>query len=116
MQTIKLKYLFILFVLVALVQLFVPLQMIFGQEDVLDSGKAYKFKTEPVDPSDPFRGKYITLRYAMNSASTKDSTWLRQDDVYVYIKEDSLGFAKLTQVSKTPLTIDKDYVMANVNG
>jgi uncharacterized membrane-anchored protein len=115
MQTIKLKYLFILFVLVALVQLFVPLQMIFGQEDVLDSGTAYKFKTEPVDPSDPFRGKYITLRYAMNSAITKDSTWLRQDDVYVYIEEDSLGFAKLTQVSKTPLTIDKDYVMANVN-
>ncbi len=115
MQTIKLKYLFTLFVLIALVQLFVPLQMILGQEDILDKGTAYKFKTEPVDPSDPFRGKYITLRYAINSVTTKDSTWLRQDDVYVYVKEDSLGFAEVDQVSKAPLAIDKDYVLAKVN-
>lgn len=115
MQTKKIKYLFILFVLIALVQLFVPLQMILGQETVLDSGTAYKFKTEPIDPNDPFRGKYITLRYNINSAVTTDSTWLQQDDVYVYVKEDSLGFAKLTQISKTPLKIKKDYVVAKVN-
>ena len=115
MQTIKLKHLFIVFVVVALVQIAVPLQMIFGGEDVLETGTPYKFKTQPIDPSDPFRGKYITLRYTMNSAYTKDSTWLRQDDVYVYIKEDSLGFAKVAHVSKMPLTMSEDYVIAKAN-
>ncbi|WP_452597623.1 GDYXXLXY domain-containing protein [Pontimicrobium sp. MEBiC01747] len=115
MQAIKIKHIFILFVLIALVQLFIPIQMILGQETILDSGTAYKFRTEPIDPTDPFRGKYITLRYNINSAITPDTTWLRQDDVYVYIKKDSLGFAQLTQVSKKPLPVKEDYVIAKAS-
>lgn len=115
MQKIKSKHLFMLFALVAVVQLFIPIQMIFGQETILDTGTAYKFKTQPIDPSDPFRGKYITLRYDMNSAISQDSLWERREDVYVYIKKDSLGFAELTQVSKTPLAINEDYVIAKAS-
>lgn len=112
----KSKYLFIAFVIVAIVQLFVPLQMIFGQEAVLKTGTAYKFKTEPVDPSDPYRGKYITLNYNINSGFSKDSIWINQQDVYVYLDTDSLGFAKLLSISKTPLKIENDYVIAKVKG
>ncbi|WP_055434616.1 hypothetical protein [Lacinutrix algicola] len=42
----KLKYIFTLFILVVIAQLFVPMQMIFGQEAVLNNGKAYKFRTQ----------------------------------------------------------------------
>lgn len=112
MKTIQTKYLLMLFVLVALVQLFVPLQMVFGRETILETGTAYKFKTMPIDPSDPFRGKYITLRYTMSRAVSQDSLWRNHNDVYVYLKNDSLGFAQVAQVSKTPLTIDNDYIIA----
>lgn len=108
----KLQYVFILFIGAAIAQLLVPMTMIFGQETVLKEGKVYKFKTEPVDPSDPYRGKYITLRYNINSAITKDSVWEHKQDVYVYIKEDSLGFAELVEVSKAPTNSENDYVIA----
>lgn len=50
------KTLLSVFILVAIVQLYVPAKMILDREDILDTGKEYKFKTEPIDPNDPFRG------------------------------------------------------------
>ena len=50
---------FIIFIVVAIAQLFIPTQMILNQETILKTGKPYRFKTQPVDPSDPFKGKYI---------------------------------------------------------
>lgn len=111
----KTLHIFIIFIIVALVQLFIPAKMILIQEDVLTTGTAYKFKTQPVDPSDPFRGKYITLNYDINSAKTDDSLWYRKDNVYVYLNKDNLGFAELYKVSKEPLDIKNDYVIAEVN-
>jgi len=112
MKNTKIKYMFLLFLVVAVAQLFVPAQMIMGQETVLTQGKAYKFKTHPVDPSDPYRGKYITLRYDMNRAPNKGLTWERNEEIYVYIKEDSLGFAEMVEVSKSPINSNNDYVIA----
>ena len=62
----------ILFLLVALAQLFVPAQMIYNQEDILDTGKLVKFQCEPIDPNDPFRGKYITLNFKENRIKVKN--------------------------------------------
>lgn len=111
----KTLHIFIIFIIVALAQLFIPAKMILGQEDILDTGTAYKFKTQPVDPSDPFRGKYITLNYDMNSTQSNDTLWERKQDVYVYIKKDDFGFAELHDVSIEPLNIENDYVIAEVN-
>ena len=108
----KIKYIFALFILVVIAQLFVPAQMIFGQEAILNTGKAYRFRTQPIDPSDPYRGKYITLRYDINSAITNDTIWERKQDVFVYIKEDSLGFAELVEVSVNPIKSKNDFVKA----
>lgn len=105
------KYIFIIFIIVALVQLFVPAQMIFSKEEVLSTGTIYKFKTEPVDPNDPFRGKYITLRYAIRSCSTKDTVWERRTPIYIALTTDSLGFATVKEVSKTPFDNATDYVV-----
>ncbi|MFE3848617.1 GDYXXLXY domain-containing protein [Flavobacterium sp. LB3P45] len=41
--------------------MFVPLQMIFNQENIINTGTKFKFQTVPLDPHDAFRGKYITL-------------------------------------------------------
>ncbi len=110
----KTIYVFIGFMVIALIQIFIPSQMIWQQEDVLTSGKAYKFKTRPIDPSDPFRGKYITLDYDMNSFAIADSSFVYGDKILIYIEKDSTGFAKAIQVSKKPLANDRDYVVAKV--
>ena len=101
----KKKHILILFAIVALIQLFVPLQMIFGKENIINNGTKYKFKTRPVDPTDPYRGKYITLNYKETSFKTKDTSWFTNDDIYVKIKTDSLGFAKIDEVGKEPFIV-----------
>ncbi|MES2486246.1 MAG: GDYXXLXY domain-containing protein, partial [Bacteroidota bacterium] len=63
----KTKYLFIAFALTALLQAFIPLKMVYDNHNVETEGIVFKFKTEPVDPSDPFRGKYITLEFESDS-------------------------------------------------
>ena len=111
----KTIHIFILFVIVAMAQLFIPAQMIFNKEAIIKTGTVYKFKTQPVDPSDPYRGKYINLNYEIRTFKTKDSLWHNQEDIYVYLETDSLGFAKTNRISKAPLDIDKDFVIAKVN-
>ncbi|SHJ36765.1 GDYXXLXY domain-containing protein [Aquimarina spongiae] len=112
----KTIHLFIGFIVLALIQIFIPVQMIYEQEDILKSGELYRFRTMPIDPSDPFRGKYITLHYEMNSFKMKDTTIVYGDEIKVYIDKDADGFAKTVQISKTELDIDKDFVLAKVTG
>ena len=95
----KTIHIFSLFVLLALIQLSVPAQMIFKRESILNTGIAYKFKTQPVDPSDPFKGKYIFLNYDVNNIKVENRDWQRQQNVYISIANDSLGFVKATSAS-----------------
>ncbi len=111
----KTIHIFILFLVVVLVQLFVPSKIIFDRENVLETGVTYKFKTQPVDPNDPFRGKYITLNYKMDSAKTNDATWEQGETILVYLEKDSLGFARVHSVSKEQKSTDRDYVEATVS-
>lgn len=108
------KIIFILFLLVVVIQLAAPAKMIYDQEETLKEGKSYKFITEPIDPNDPFRGKFIRMNYEINTFKTEDSIWRSKQEIYVYFK-DSLGFAKLKTVSKVKLSIPNDYVIAKTN-
>ena len=94
------KILFFGFILLVLTQLYVPANMILSKEDILRTGKEYKFKTAPIDPSDPFRGKYITLRYEENSIIVEgDNKWVQGETIYVLFSSDSLGFAKIKSIA-----------------
>jgi uncharacterized membrane-anchored protein len=109
----KTIHLFIIFLIVVVAQLFIPTQMILNQESVLKYGTLYKFKTQPMDPNDPFKGKYINLNYEIDTFKTPDSLWQRNETIYVYIETDSLGYAKIDQISRTILDDNKnDYFLA----
>ncbi len=110
----KTIHLFIGFIIIALVQIFIPAKMIWDNEDTLVSGTEYKFKTRPIDPTDPFRGKYITLQYEINSFAISDSDLKPGDRIRVYLEKDENGFAKVIRVSKKTLDINNDFVMAKV--
>jgi len=103
------------FVLMMAAQWWVPGKMIFDQEKVLTEGAVYKFKTRPIDPSDPFRGKYIYLHYEMNRVKQPSEDVNRNDMVYVYLDEDEEGFAKATHCSLEKLDIEQDYLLLQVN-
>ena len=109
------KLLLTAFILVALVQLYVPAKMIWDRENVIETGIEYKFKTAPIDPSDPFRGKYITLNYDENTAIVSDGqNWVLGESIYVSLTTDNLGFAKIKSVSKTKPTDNESFIKAKV--
>ena len=95
------KLLLTAFILMALAQWYVPAKMILDREVVLSTGKDFRFRIAPIDPNDPFRGKYITLNFRENRFPVSEvENWERNDDVYVVLGTDRQGFAKIQDVSK----------------
>ncbi|MBL0743235.1 GDYXXLXY domain-containing protein [Chryseolinea lacunae] len=95
------KFLLILFVFMCVAQWLVPAKMIYDNEVVVTEGLLYKFRTQPVDPSDPFRGKYVTLSFDANAIVLPDSgDWVAGEEAFVSFGEDSLGFATPASISR----------------
>src|SRR5262245_50007052 len=89
------KFILPLFGVMCLAQWIVPGKMVYDSENIVSTGAVFKFKTEPIDPADPFRGKYITLRFEADFIEFQDSTdWQGGDEIFVTFTADSLGFAK----------------------
>jgi len=104
------------FVLVALAQLFVPGKMIWDREDILSTGTEFHFRTAPIDPNDPFRGKYIVLSYNETFVEVEDeNNWIMGEEVYAEIDLDEAGFAKIVAVGKEPPTDHRNYLKSEVN-
>lgn len=104
------------FILMVIVQLFVPASMIFKQENILKTGSTFKFKTAPVDPYDPFRGKYIWLNFEANQIGVTDKKdWEYNAPIYVKFKTDENGFAAIKGVSKKRPEQSEDFVEARVS-
>jgi uncharacterized membrane-anchored protein len=104
------------FIVVALAQLYVPAKMIWDREDVMESGTVFKFRTAPVDPTDPFRGKYIVLRYEDNRIEVENGDDLmRGEEVFAQLKTDSSGFAKIQAISKDEPNESEHFIKAKVN-
>ena len=103
------------FAVMLAMQLWVPSKMIYYQSNTIKSGTAYKFKTRPIDPSDPFRGKYVALNFELDHFAITDTVWDATKPVYVYLTKDQDGFAHITQISNHPLNNAQDYVVAQFN-
>jgi len=92
-----------LFLCLALVQLAVPASMIARRELTLQYGRQYRFQTAPVDPSDPFRGRYVALHLQANTAPTLPGIPLAPGQrVYAILTEDAAGFAAIASLSLVP--------------
>jgi len=100
----------LIFILVAFAQLAVPAMLAWGRIQTLAHGRVWKFKTEPIDPEDAVRGRYISLRFAAESFSAPAPAKSDQIEpgitVYVVLKEDANGFAQVDHVSPTELKGD----------
>ena len=88
--------------LVIVVQFYVPASMIMKHERVLRNGELFRFKTEPIDPTDPFQGRYVWLRYAGAYIPGTDEHEAQPDwkqNVFVSLGEDNDGFSAFTRWS-----------------
>ncbi|PCH98578.1 MAG: hypothetical protein COB85_01295 [Bacteroidetes bacterium] len=114
-QMVSRKLIVALFIITAISQLAVPAKMIFDREDIMAEGKDYKFKTEPIDPSDPFRGKYITLRFEEDQFEVQDlEIWERGEPIYLELESDDNGFSKIKSVAKSKPLNSGDFLKAMV--
>ncbi len=99
-----------LYLVLSVVQLATPIGQIWKHEDLLQTGRTYKFRTAPVDPYDAFRGKYVSLAYANTTASIKTGDRVRPRDIaYVILSQDENGFALFGEISDDP-PISGDYL------
>lgn len=90
--------------------------MIFDREDVLATGKEFKFRTQPIDPNDPFRGKFVSLQFSENSILIQNQIdWLNNETVFVLLTISNDGFAKIQSVSKIKPLETVDFVKAKVD-
>ena len=108
--------LLIFFLAMCLSQWYVPGAMIVEREDILKNGRIFRFKTAPVDPSDPFRGKYITLDFEADVFKADEALKVeRGDEVFVMVEEDSRGFARVKGVAQSLPEDATDYLTAEVS-
>jgi uncharacterized membrane-anchored protein len=94
-------------------QLFFPLQMVFQNEESLDEGTVFKFKTIPIDPNEPFKGKYIRLNMVqifddVDTLQFTENTGM----AFMELEEDSLGFAQIKAMHKNRPEHTSEYVQA----
>jgi uncharacterized membrane-anchored protein len=104
------------FIVLSLIQLGIPAKMMFDSENAIAKGKEYKFRTAPVDPYDPFRGRYVTLSFDAENYTAPADSFATGDIVYVQLKPDSAGYAIIDRVLRSePSDLSKDYVKAHID-
>lgn len=85
-----------LFVILAVVQLTVAAGAIIRSEMALRTGEVYRFRLQPVDPVDAFRGRYVALRFAADRAPVAENhSFVHQRRIFVPLETDAEGFAVL---------------------
>lgn len=103
-------------ILVVAAQWIVPGQMIWKWEKVLRNGRLYKFQTQPVDPVNPIKGRYVALDFAANNFKAKKKhDFQRNEDVYIELGTNAKGYAVIKRVHKKPPAGDKYYLKAKVD-
>lgn len=96
----KKRLLIVLFIIATLAQFAIPLYMICKYEKVLRKGEVFHFETAPVDPHDPFRGKYVTLRIKNDMVNNPGGLFKHGDEVFLTVANREDGFAYFSKASK----------------
>jgi uncharacterized membrane-anchored protein len=107
------KYLVLL--LIALAQIGVVAWMIGSRERTLANGREVKFVTRPVDPSDPFRGRYVALNFEAETFKTDMEPDLKSGEAgYAVFKVDAEGYASIVTLVHEPPSHETRYFPVSV--
>lgn len=104
-------YIIWFFTAMVLVQIVLPLRTVYQHETILRSGNVYKFSTAPVDPNDPFRGRYVSLGFRnlqddlpVAEVQQIASSVTTDQKVYIPVTADERGYVKATGLQTSPPT------------
>lgn len=101
----------IIFAVFALAIILIPVYMIFRSEAVLTNGHQHKLRLQGRDPFDPFRGKFLRLRFE-NRVPCENG--IKEGDIgYVLLEKDTSGFSRFSYVQKSRPS-HSDYLEAKV--
>ncbi len=101
----------IIFAAFALIIVLIPLYLIFKSEDVLKNGHQHKLRLQGYDPMDPFRGKFLRIRF---ENSVRCETGMKEGDLgFVLLEKDTSGFSHFSYVQKERPP-HSDYVEAKI--
>lgn len=83
-------------------QWWIPGKLIYDRENTLRHGKVLRFKTEPVDPVDIFRGRYVDLAFENTMVRVPSGqVWKRNEKVYAIVREHFDGYARIVNISRS---------------
>lgn len=93
------KLFMVLLITLIAAQFALPMYLIQRKEKILREGDVFRFKTRPIDPADPFQGRYVRLAYQDDYIP-----WPKEDSVeldykariYVSIETGEDGFSRFT--------------------
>ena len=93
------KKFILIFVIIA--QLSIPAYMVYRYENTLKNGDLFRFRVYPIDPYDPFRGRYVHLNFnSVNVAYNGKEEITYGDFVYVSIEKEASGETKFIEAFK----------------
>ncbi|MCF7849852.1 MAG: GDYXXLXY domain-containing protein [Kiritimatiellales bacterium] len=85
------------------VQFAIPAIMIRQKERILQNGTVHRFRAQPVDPADPFQGRYVQLSFEQDYISCAEhevALVRRGEHLYVTLNKDVDGFTVLADWSR----------------
>ena len=77
--------------------------MIHGKEHVLRAGEQLRFKTRPIDPADPFQGRYVALGFEHNfipPPKGEPRDLQHHEPIFALLESGDDGFARFTGWSR----------------
>lgn len=95
-------------------QWYIPWNMSRG--DYGEEGNTFKFEMIPFDRNDPFRGKYLQLRF--EAERVKMDTLIeftKGEEVYALMDQDSAGFVRIFSIEREEPADNVDFVLSRVH-
>lgn len=85
-------------------QWLVPGAMILRHEAVLARGEEIKIRCQPIDPVDPFRGRYVRVRLdlPMPERFQMPDDFQQRERLFAKLQRDADGFVEVTEVTVEP--------------
>lgn len=86
--------------LALLLQWLVPLSLIVGREQVIRNGTEVRMVVVPIDPSDPFRGRYVRINPQPEGSGevVLPAGLKRGQTAYAVLTTDERGYARLERI------------------
>lgn len=112
----KAGWMIVIFALMVLAQWLIPVNMITGSDQILEKGVPMKFRCAPVDPNDPFRGKYIVLQFDIARQPVETGIGYQSgQEVYLVFKNDSAGFSRIEKILENPPADGRPYLKTEID-